>query len=302
MLLVMDTEQAPVAVQPTEAAPVAGAENRINRAQEKAQIISQLSSPQAEIASPDAKPSLDATAEAGIHAAEADTAEEQPNKEVKNFRGRWDHLDDHERDVVKLVAKRGLSLTEAYHTVYGHPLNAAAPATNPGEIAGQSEETVDDGKVEGAESKAPETSVTSGNDAHSQWSAVTARNGVALPEGCKPGTELYDACAEEYQYLCDSGSPLVNDPQCAQKIATRMARLLGNKPSAVSPAKPGAVVQPPLPQVSPKRTVRPIPAGGNPVEAPVQTLERRVAGARTTGEMLALMKEYGTPIEALLKK
>jgi len=53
---------------------------------------------------------------------------------------------------------------------------------------------------------------------------------------------------------------------------------------------------------APRRSVRPMPTRGAPVESPVTTLERRVSGAKSAGEMLELMREIGTPFEALLKR
>jgi hypothetical protein len=104
---------------------------------------------------------------------------------------------------------------------------------------------------------------------------------------------LHDACREELAYLRESNSPLIRDPQVEYKVARRLARALGLRRAA------SEAVSPPVP---PRRTVRPVPVGVSPVEAPVATLERRVAGARSPGAMLDLMREIGTPFEALLKK
>jgi len=101
-------------------------------------------------------------------------------------------------------------------------------------------------------------------------------------------------------YLLDANSPLASDPQAELKIARRMARVLGySKRAAVveAPPVPAKAATPP-----PRRSVRPMPTGGAPVESPVTTLERRVSGAKSTGEMLELMREIGTPFEALLKR
>ena len=119
-----------------------------------------------------------------------------------------------------------------------------------------------------------------------------------FPEALAEGTELYEACREELTYLREAKSPLADDPQAELKIARRMARLLGFSqrpvPQEPHPAKNTAT--------PPRRTVRPMPAGGAPVESPITTLERRVSGAKSTGEMLELMREIGTPFEALLKR
>ena len=100
-------------------------------------------------------------------------------------------------------------------------------------------------------------------------------------------------------YLLDANSPLASDPQAALKIARRMARVLGySKRAAVADAP----VAPVKPAAAPRRSVRPMPTGGAPVESPATTLERRVSGAKSTGDMLELMREIGTPFEALLKR
>ena len=121
-----------------------------------------------------------------------------------------------------------------------------------------------------------------------------------FPEALTEGTELYEACQEEMAYLLDANSPLASDPQAELKIARRMARVLGySKRAAVAeaPTVPALPAPPP-----PRRCVRPMPTGGAPGESPVTTLERRVSGAKSTGEMLELMREIGTPFEALLKR
>ena len=131
-----------------------------------------------------------------------------------------------------------------------------------------------------------------------------ARESVArdFPDALKEGSELFDACQEEMAYLLDANSPLASDPQAEYKIARRMARVLGYAQRGAvrelevpaAPVKPAAALQ--------RRSVRPMPTGGAPVESPATTLERRVAGAKSTGEMLELMREIGTPFEALLKR
>ena len=131
-----------------------------------------------------------------------------------------------------------------------------------------------------------------------------ARDSVALefPDALSEGTELFEACQEELAYLREAKSPLADDPRAEYKIARRMSRVLGY-------AQRGAVREPEVPAVPVKpaaapqrRSVRPMPTGGAPVESPATTLERRVAGAKSTGEMLELMREIGTPFEALLKR
>jgi hypothetical protein len=121
-----------------------------------------------------------------------------------------------------------------------------------------------------------------------------ARDSVAkeFPEALAQGSELYEACREELAYLREANSPLANDPQAEYKIARRMARVLGLSQRPAAPAKNA-------PQ---RRSVRPMPTGGAPVESPVTTLERRVSGAKSSGDMLELMREIGTPFEALLKR
>ena len=125
-----------------------------------------------------------------------------------------------------------------------------------------------------------------------------ARESVAreFPEALVQGSELYDACREELAYLREANSPLANDPQAEYKIARRMARVLGfsQRPAVSAPAKNSSSPQ--------RRSVRPMPTGGAPVESPLTTMERRVSGAKSPGDMLELMREIGTPFEALLKR
>ena len=129
-----------------------------------------------------------------------------------------------------------------------------------------------------------------------------ARESVAreFPEALKEGSELFEACQEEMAYLLDANSPLASDPQAEYKIARRMARVLGYSQRAAAQEAPPAPAKSATP--APRRSVRPMPTGGAPVESPVTTLERRVSGAKSTGEMLELMREIGTPFEALLKR
>jgi hypothetical protein len=113
-----------------------------------------------------------------------------------------------------------------------------------------------------------------------------------FPDALAEGSELATACREELEYLREAGSPLADDPQAEYKIARRMARLAGMGARKAAQEKP----------VKARRTVRPIPNGGAPVESPATALERRVAGAKSTSDMLGLLREIGTPFEALLKR
>ena len=155
----------------------------------------------------------------------------------------------------------------------------------------------------GAEQEEPETgaATVAANEAAQAAERKQARDLVAreFPEALTEGTELFEACREELAYLCEAQSALASDPQAELKIARRMARMLGySKRAAVGEAPP----VPTKAAVPPRRSVRPMPTGGAPVESPVTTLERRVSGAKSTGEMLELMREIGTPFEALLKR
>jgi hypothetical protein len=131
-------------------------------------------------------------------------------------------------------------------------------------------------------------------DAELEAARKEARQALAreFPEALTPGSELFEACREEMEYLREARSPLAEDPQAEYKIARRMARLLG-------PAqRPGQEPQ----RTAPRRKIRPMPGGSAPAEPPATVLERRVAGAKSTGDMLALMREIGTPFEALLRR
>jgi len=112
-----------------------------------------------------------------------------------------------------------------------------------------------------------------------------------FPEALVEGSELFVACREELEYLREAQSPLADDPQAEYKIARRMTRLLPKRAPVPEPAKP-----------APRRKVRPLPAGNAPVDSVETTLERRLAGAKSTGQMLELMREIGTPFEALLRR
>ena len=150
-----------------------------------------------------------------------------------------------------------------------------------------------------------------------------------FPDALTEGTDLFEACAEELAYLREAQSPLMRDPEVKFKVARRMARALGYRrpagaapgrdnegraetnqtvpPAGTSEANTEAAAREAAPAaqrgaVAPRRTVRPLPSGGSPVEAPLTTLERRVAEARSSDAMLGLMREFGTPFEALLKR
>lgn len=126
-----------------------------------------------------------------------------------------------------------------------------------------------------------------------------ARQAVAreFPEALAEGSELAEACREELAYLREAQSPLADDPQAEYKIARRMARVMGVAQRAAVQEPPAAPAK-----AAPRRSVRPMPTGGAPVESPATALERRVSGAKSTGDMLELMREIGTPFEALLKR
>lgn len=144
------------------------------------------------------------------------------------------------------------------------------------------------------ETVSPEEEVREAQDAEREAARAEARKALEreFPEALTPGSELSEACREELEYLREAQSPLADDPQAEYKIARRMARLLGaGQRSAPEPQKS-----------APRRKVRPVPAGNVPAEPPATTLERRVAGAKSTGEMLDLMREIGTPFEALLRR
>ncbi len=273
------------------------------------------------------EPVVSAEAEPEGEEEAAETPAEADARKAKNFRGRWDHLDEQERRVVELTAKRGLSLNEAYRAVYG---DTAPPTPQAGssenrmavldrKIAGQ-QQRLDELKQRKAEARGDLAEYDAASEAYlearealrdlrsqrqqtlEQQAAETlearrrteAEAQMALaeefPDALTPGTDLYEACREEIEYLRESNSPLIQDPQAQYKVARRLARALGIQKAPVAAT------------VAPRRSVRPVPAGGVPVEAPAAVLERRLAGARSQGAMLELMREIGTPFEALLKK
>ena len=121
---------------------------------------------------------------------------------------------------------------------------------------------------------------------------ATAREALAreFPDALREGSELATACREELEYLRAAQSPLAEDAEAELKIAKRMARMIGYS------NRPACAKQPP------RRTVRPMPTFGAPMESAATLLERRMAGAKSTGEMLELMREVGTPLEVLLKR
>ena len=154
--------------------------------------------------------------------------------------------------------------------------------------------------------------------------------GEEFPNALVPGTELYEACQEELAYLKAMRSPLLAEPHVQYTVARRMARSLGYHASAnkrrgvEGGAMEGGValsegecterdgegkgLRVPLGGgvkgsfSNPRRTVRPVPVGGVVVESAATTMERRLAGANSSGAMLELMSEIGTPFEALLKQ
>ncbi len=299
----MDTEQANSAVLPEEAAPVAGAGNETERA--KAQLLEEMS---AWVAAPSEGAPQKPIPEAG---------EEEPPK-AKNFRGRWDHLNEQERRVVELTTKRGLTLVEAMRAVYGsgEPPKASPAVTELDAQIEQVQMQVEELRQKKAASRGDLEAYDQVTEAYLQAreqlqelrlrrqqaeaaeqarkakeraeAEVRARQRVAeeFPDALVPGTELHEAVAEEMAYLRAANSPLLEDPQVEYKVARRLARMMGwRTPEAVS-----------------KRTVRPVPTGGTVVDSPALSLERRMAAARTPGAMLELMREIGTPIEALLRK
>ena len=140
------------------------------------------------------------------------------------------------------------------------------------------------------------------NEAAQAAERKQARESVSreFPDALTEGSELFEACRDELAYLREANSPLASDPQAEYKIARRMARVLGYSQRAAVQESPVAPAK--TPTVAQRRSVRPMPTKGTPVESPVTTLERRVSGAKSTGEMLELMREIGTPFEALLKR
>lgn len=301
----MDTEQAMMAAPSTEAAPTDGAENQ--REETMNALLSQMSADE-----DGSEPVLEE------EAAEPEAQEEEVPK-AKNFRGRWDHLDDQERRVVELTAKKGLTLNEAFRAVYGEdqpepPAASEAPGGALEErIAGQ-QEKLDDLKRRKAEARGDLAEYDKAADAYFEAreelrelqaerrrqreleaaEALAAHRGAEAqaeaalleeyPDALTPGTELFEACREELRYLEEAKSPLVRDPQVLYKVARRFARTLGLEKSPS------------------RRRARPVPANAAPLETPVAALERKLSGARSTSAMLELMREIGTPFEALLKR
>ena len=318
--------------------------------------------------------------DASVDAADGDTepgseSQDEDRRKPKNFRGRWDHLNEQERRVVELATKRGLTLTEAYRAVFGNGGVAATPAGDQGHAErtadpiadleqriGAQEQRLGELKRQKSQAKNDLAAYDQAAEAYleardelrvlqdqrrstvrqREEEAATARQraeAVAqtalaeeFPDALTPGNELHDACAEELAYLRDSQSPLIHDPEVQYKVARRMARALGwhradevevsaqekHKPlnpmpkqtnqdrssgtSGETAGTPCEVAAIRSGAVAPKRTVRPVPAGGSPVETPINTLERRMSEARSSHAMLSLMREFGTPFEALLKR
>jgi hypothetical protein len=328
MVALMEIEQADMAVHPMEAAPVDGAENE--RELTMSSILSRMTQPEEKepdlIAQVPEETETPGEEETDDTPAEADTPDA---RKAKNFRGRWDHLDEQERRVVELTAKRGLSLNEAYRAVYGDAVSIPRQsdasdrtvADLDEKISGQ-QRRLDELKSRKAAAQGDLAEYDAASEAYlearetlrdlrqqrqqtlEQQAAETlqarrkteAEAQAALaedfPDALTPGTELYEACREELNYLRESNSPLIQDPQAPYKVARRLARTLGIQKASTSPAA----------SIMPRRSVRPVPAGGTPVEAPAAVLERRLAGARSQGAMLELMREIGTPFEALMQK
>ncbi|MDD5349896.1 MAG: hypothetical protein PHQ12_06770 [Chthoniobacteraceae bacterium] len=161
---------------------------------------------------------------------------------------------------------------------------------------GEPEEGLEEAETEEpVQPEAPVEDAAEAREAELAAARSEARQAVAreFPEALAEGSELFEACREELEYLREAQSPLAEDPQAEYKIARRMARMLGHAQRPPVPETPKA---------APRRKIRPMPAGNAPVEPPATTLERRVAGAKSTGDMLELMREIGTPFEALLRR
>lgn len=127
--------------------------------------------------------------------------------------------------------------------------------------------------------------------------------GEEFPEALVPGTELYEAVHEELGYLKESKSPLLNDPYVQYKVARRMARTLGYRPTRAGAAvvNQGGGSRPIAAGPMAVRSVRPVPVRSVTMEDPATSIERRVASASSSSAMLELMRELGTPVERLLK-
>lgn len=160
----------------------------------------------------------------------------------------------------------------------------------------------DDGAGEGGGADAPEPAPREDGEEEAPEDAAVAearqkaRKALAkdFPDALAEGSELAAACREELDYLREAGSPLADDPEAEYKIARRMTMLMGLGARKSAPEPPAKAAR--------RRSLRPLPTGGAPVESPATALERRVAGAKSTGDMLNLLREIGTPFEALLKR
>ncbi len=123
------------------------------------------------------------------------------------------------------------------------------------------------------------------------------------PDLGNPASELANACQEELQYLAATGSLLLEQPNFPLMVVRRMARSLGLKAASAATAPAGLQATPPAKPA--RRGVRPVPTGGAPLEEPKQALDRRIEAALKSGskkEMEALLREAGTPFEALMKR
>lgn len=348
MVAFMENEQAGQAVQNHEAASTQEAGNERERTMSS--LLAKMTHPEEVLPEDPQLEPAESGADAGAEETEGVVADGEVATEegvdhepkAKNFRGRWDHLNEEERRVVELTTKRGLSLSEAYRAVYGVEGSAEKEGVRKGDqedgkptgadealyqVEGEiaaSEERLQRLKEErlGArgdmeaydkaveaylgerellqELRLKQRSMQSEAVERAERARVEARQQVQealaaeFPEALVPGTELHEACQEEMAYLREIGSPLKDDPAAAYKVARRLARLFGRRGEGA--AAPATTMGPP-----PKRTMRPLPVGGVPVETPLVALERRVSGANSSGAMLDLMREYGTPIEALMR-
>lgn len=89
----------------------------------------------------------------------------------RNFRGRWDHLDENERRVVALTTKHGLTLAEAHRAVYG--VERAQAATAATEAAAQADPIAEiDAKL--AEKQAAVTALEAKLDGGDDWNGEDA--------------------------------------------------------------------------------------------------------------------------------
>ncbi len=315
----MENEQAMTAVPPTEATPADGVENQRERTLNS--LLEEMAPPPTEALMEETPPEA-SEPESEPEVTPAEEEDEEPRR-AKNFRGRWDHLNDEERRVVELTTKRGLTLQEACRAVYGNtPASAeAAPAIALPELEqkiGEQEALLSLRREEKTQAQGDLAAYDEASEAYlearealndlrrqhesalrqqqaaQERERETARQTLAeeFPDALTPGSELYEAITEEVSYLRDTNNPICRDPAFEAKVARRMARALGYQRAPQPTAEP----------VTPRRTARPVPTGGAPLDAAIVPVERRVAGAQSPDAMLDLMRELGTPFEALLAK